>query len=127
MLGNTELARIHVLKKQSGITDDEYRSLLVGAAEVDSAKDIETPDQYYKVISCLERYLLSIGKLSSRPVGSFLDAVQKRAERILGPDYRKRLGGYLQKMGKKNLNECSDRELRRVMGFLSSIEKAERI
>jgi hypothetical protein len=45
MLGKTELARIHVLKKQATLTDDEYRTLLSGAAGVNSASAIETPDQ----------------------------------------------------------------------------------
>jgi len=126
MLGKIELGRIHILKKQAALTDDKYRSLLFGAAGVDSAAKIETPDQYYKVISCLEKYLLSVGILPSRPVGSFLDAVQKRAARILGTEYRKRLSGYLRKMGKTKLEDCNDRDLRRLMGFLSSIEKTGR-
>lgn len=132
-LGKSELARIHILKKDAAITDDEYRALLFGAAGVDSAADIETPDQYYRVISCLEKYLVSIGKESKgkppqngrKP--SFLEAVQKRAERILGPAARMRMAGYLRKMGKKTLADCSDRELRRVMGFLSSVEREGKI
>jgi hypothetical protein len=35
------------------------------------------------------------------------------------------MAGYLRKMGKKELIDCSDRELRRVMGFLSILEKQE--
>jgi hypothetical protein len=128
MLGKTELARIHVLKKEAGLTDEDYRSLLIGAARVDSAADIETPDQYYKVISALEKYLVSIGKPpTGRPVPvSFLEAVQERAKRILGHGYQGRMSGYLRKMGKKDLYDCSDRELRRVMGFLSSLERQEK-
>jgi hypothetical protein len=65
MPGKTELARIHILKKEAALTDDEYRALLLGAAKVSSAADIETPDQYYKVVFALEKYLASIGKTPS--------------------------------------------------------------
>ena len=71
MLGKKELARIHVLKKEAGLDDEEYRALLHGAAGVSSAANIETPDQYYKVIIAIEKYLLSIGKLpTGRPAPS---------------------------------------------------------
>jgi hypothetical protein len=132
MLGKTELARIHILKKEAGITDDEYRSLLSGAAGVASAADIETPDQYYKVLFALEKYLVSIGKPpTGRPIPAsgkptFMETVQERAKHILGPGYRKRMSGYFRKMGRADLQDCSPRELRRVMGFLSTVERKEK-
>jgi len=131
MPGKTELARIHVLKKEAGLSDGEYRALLHGAAGVDSAAKIETPDQYYKVITALEKYLGSIGKPpTGRPAPSSVkrtvyDVVRDRAKRLMGDGYHRRLTGYLRKMGKKELGDCSDRELRRVMGFLSILEKQE--
>jgi hypothetical protein len=133
MPGKTELARIHVLKKEAGLTDEEYRVLLRSAAGVNSAAKIETPDQYYKVITALEKYLVSIGKPpTGRPVPSskkrtLFEVVQDRAKRLMGENYRKRMAGYLRKMGKKELIDCSDRELRRVMGFLSILEKQEEV
>jgi hypothetical protein len=127
MIGKTELARIHILKKEAALTDDEYRSLLSGAAGVSSAADIDTPDRYYKVIFALEKYLLSIGKTPSgrqeNKKKTFVKAVVERAKHILGPTYRNRLAGYLRKMGKTDLRDCSDRELRRVMGFLLTVER----
>ena len=126
MPGKTELARIHILKKEAALTDDEYRSLLSGAAGVSSAADIETPDQYYKVVFTLEKYIASIGKTPSGRAANkrtLSETVLNRAKRILGPGYRNRITGYLRKMGKTDLGDCSDRELRRVMGFLSSIER----
>jgi ribosomal protein S17E len=128
MPGKTELARIHILKKEAALTDDEYRSLLSGAAGINSAADIETPDQYYKVVSTLEKYIASIGKTPSGRAANkrtLSETVLDRAKRILGPGYRNRIAGYLWKMGKTDLGDCSDRELRRVMGFLSSVEKRE--
>ncbi|MDR2186367.1 MAG: regulatory protein GemA [Treponema sp.] len=123
MIGKKELARIHILKKDSGITGEDYRSLLSGAAGVDSAAGIETPDQYYKVITALSNLLAARGGLPLRSSGgekpSFRGAVKTRAHKILGANYRVRLAGYLRKMGRADLDQCSDRELRRVMGFLS--------
>ncbi|MDR0878967.1 MAG: regulatory protein GemA [Treponema sp.] len=129
MPGKTELARIHVLKKEAGITDEEYRSLLNGAAGVGSAAEIESPDQYYKVIKTLEKYLISTGKPpTGKPVPAakrktLFEVVQDRAKHILGPGCQNRMAGYLRKMGKNDLYDCSDRELRRVMGFLSTVER----
>jgi hypothetical protein len=132
MPGKTELARIHVLKKEAGLNDSEYRILLSGAAGVTSAAEIKLPDQYCRVIAALEKYLVSIGKPpTGRPVPvskqrTLYEAVEIRARHILGPGHQNRLAGYLKKMGKQELTDCSDIELRRVMGFLSSIERKEK-
>ncbi|MDR1903395.1 MAG: regulatory protein GemA [Treponema sp.] len=130
MIGKTELARIHVLKKEAALTDDEYRSVLSGAAGVSSATDIDTPDQYYRVVFALEKYILSIGSIPSAHQGNkkkpIREVVVERAQHILGPGYRGRMAGYLKKMGKADLRDCSDRELRRVMGFLSAVERKQK-
>ena len=131
MIGKKELARIHILKKEMGITDKDYRSVLSGAAGVEYAAEIETPDQYYRVITALSNLLTAQGKIPSvKCTGGkkhlFRDAVKARAGRILGANYQVRLAGYLRKMGKADLNQCSDRELRRVMGFLSKVDREGR-
>ncbi|MDR2663671.1 MAG: regulatory protein GemA [Treponema sp.] len=124
MIGNKELARIHAMKKQAELTDEDYRLLLSGAAGVDSAKDIETPDQYYKVITALSNLLMAKnGQSACGTKHTFRDAVKARAARILGENYQVRLSGYLRKMGKPDLNHCTDQDLRRVMGFLSNIDR----
>jgi hypothetical protein len=50
----------------------------------------------------------------------FENAVRARAGRILKD--KTRLDGYLEKMGRSSLSDCSDWELRRIMGFLSKLE-----
>jgi hypothetical protein len=128
MIGKKELARIHVLKKEACLSDEDYRSLLFGTAGVSSAKDIDTADQYYAVIAGLEKYIVSIGKIPSgrewRKVLTLMEVVQHRARRVMGEAYERRMGGYLRKIGKASLSECSQWELRGIMGFLSRIEKA---
>ncbi|WP_428769339.1 regulatory protein GemA [Treponema sp. HNW] len=46
---------IHTAKNKTGQTDEEYRCLLVGAAGVESAKDIQSWSQYYAVMSAYRR------------------------------------------------------------------------
>jgi hypothetical protein len=123
MIGNRELARIHAMKKQAELTDEDYRTVLAGAAGVDSAKDIETPDQYYNVITALSNLLTARNSPAGGNRQTFRDAVKARAARILGENYQVRLSGYLRKMGQPDLNHCTDLELRRVMGFLSNIDR----
>jgi hypothetical protein len=128
MIGKKELARIHILKKEACLSDEDYRPLLFGAAGVSSAKDIDTADQYYAVIAGLEKYIMSIGRIPSgrtrHRVMTLMEAVEQRARRIMADAYARRMGGYLRKIGKASLSECSQWELRGIMGFLSRIEKA---
>jgi hypothetical protein len=127
MIGKTELARIHILKKEACLCDEDYRALLSGAAGVYSAKDIDSADQYYAVITGLEKYIMSIGKIPSgqvrRKVMTLMEVVEQRAKLVMGEAYERRMGGYLHKMGRQSLCECSQRELRGIMGFLSRVEK----
>jgi hypothetical protein len=128
MIGNKELARIHSMKKEAELTDEDYRLLLSGAAEVESAKDIATPDQYYRVITALSNLLMAQGKIPFGKSGkqTFRDAVTAKALRVLGVARQTRLSGYLRKMGKASLAGCNDWELRKITAFLSRIEKQEK-
>ena len=118
------------MKKEADITDDDYRVLLSGAAGVESSKDIETPDQYYRVITALSNLIMAKGKI---PFGKsvekqpFCNAVKAKANQVLGKDYQARLSGYLRKMGKADLVECNAWELRQIMGFLSRVGKQENV
>jgi hypothetical protein len=129
MIGKKELARIHILKKEACLSDEDYRCLLYGAAKVESAKDIDTVDQYYAVIVSLEKYILSTGKIPGGQTHhkkmTLTEVVMERAKRVMGENYQKRMSGYLAGMNRKSLAECPDRELRRIMGFLSHIENGK--
>lgn len=59
---NKKLAIIHIARKQCGLDDNSYRSLLSGSAGVESAKKIETEAQYRKVIEAFK----SLGFKSTR-------------------------------------------------------------
>lgn len=127
---NKMLALIHLQKNKAKITDEQYIGILLDHAGVDSASKIESIKQFKSVIDALNKILIAQGKA---PLGSsqnftsqsqrFLNAVRAKANAVLGNHSKNRLQGYLSKMGKSCLEDCSMRELRRVMGFLSIIEK----
>jgi hypothetical protein len=111
------LTRIHAMKKEANITDEDYRALLSGAAGVDSAKDIKSQAQYNRVIKALLNLRVAQGKNIL-----FEKAVYLKAKRILGTTWRARLSGYLKRLNKTALADCNDWELRQIMGFLSKVE-----
>lgn len=127
---NKMLALIHLQKNKAKITDEQYIGILLDHAGVDSASKIENIKQFKSVIDALNKILIAQGKA---PLGSsqnftpqsqrFLNAVRAKANAVLGNHSKNRLQGYLNKMGKSCLEDCSMRELRRVMGFLRIIEK----
>ncbi|MEL3903749.1 MAG: hypothetical protein P1P63_01330 [Treponemataceae bacterium] len=127
------LALIHMQKAKAALTDDEYLSILLDHAGVDSASKIENIKQFKTVINVLNKILISKGL---EPLGNqgnynpkelqFLNAVRAKANTVLGFRNGKRLSGFLKKIGKEKLEDCSFRELRRVMGFLSTIERTGR-
>jgi hypothetical protein len=125
IMDNKKPARIHAMKKEAGITGEDYRSLLSGAAGVDSAKDIPSQAGYNRVIRALSN-LLAAQSSGRHPANYFLEkAVYARAKRVPGPKWRGRLAGYLKRPGKTKPAECGERELRQIMGFFSKPEKTE--
>lgn len=46
---------IHVAKRQTGLSDEQYRALLSGAAGVESAKDIKSWAQYRAVMAAFRK------------------------------------------------------------------------
>ena len=115
-----KLAVIHIARKQCGLDDACYRELLRSCAGVESSADLKTEAQFSAVMEAFNR----LGFISARTKASrMLDAVRARAYTILGPGYEKRLAGYLAKMGRSSLAGCKFQELRRIMAFLSTIER----
>ena len=53
-LPRKQLALIHVAKRETGLSDDEYRVFLQGAAGIDSAKDIRNQGQFEAVMAAFE-------------------------------------------------------------------------
>lgn len=121
------LALIHIQKARAALTDEEYASFLLATAGVESASKIKTPEGFRRVISGLNKILIAKGlePLERRRSknDAFLNAIKTRANAVLGSRAEKRLSGFLNKMGKANLEDCNPHELRRVMGFITNIER----
>jgi hypothetical protein len=62
----TKLALIHVAKTKTGLTDDEYRAFLAGAAGINSAADIEWESQFQDIMSGFKK----LGFASSKPLAT---------------------------------------------------------
>ena len=126
------LSLIHLQKAKAHLDDELYVTMLYSCASVDSAAKITTIQQFEALVTALNKVLAAQGQ---SPLGdrnyiphssAFLNAVKLRACRILGPMWEQRLTGYLKKIGQSQLEECSHTQLRRVMGFLSAIERGNR-
>jgi len=118
---------IHTQKTRAGIDDEAYCCILMGAANVQSSRDLQTVPQFSAVITALNNLLIAQGKTplggSVQPVPRNIYLLEKRAERIFGTDKDKRFGGFIRKLGKKSVNDLSPWEIRKCHGFLSRIEQ----
>lgn len=124
------LSLIHLQKAKAHLDDEAYVTILYSCAAVDSAAKITTVQQFEAVITALNNILTAQGQapLGDRAyvphAASLLHAIKVRACRILGISWEQRLAGYLKKIGKARLEECTPSQLRRVMGFLSTVERS---
>jgi hypothetical protein len=126
---------IHAQKTRSGIDDEAYCSILMGAANVQSSLDMNTVSQFTAVITALNNLLVSLGKAplngfwglgrSEQPLSREAYALKKRAERMFGPDTDGRFGGFIRKLGKNSVHDLSPLEIRKCHGFLTKIERQE--
>ena len=126
------LALIHLQKTKSALSDEVYVTILYNNAGVDSAAKMDSLKQFKAVINALNKVLIAQGQ---QPLGNsnnytpkdlrFLAAVRAKAQTVLGTKhYQQRLDGYLRKMHCTRLEDCTSQQLRRVMGFLSTIERS---
>lgn len=67
----SKMALIHVAKTKTGLSDENYRALLSGAAGIDSAKDLEYEDQFQAIMESFAglgfQSWKKEGKTTSRP------------------------------------------------------------
>ena len=109
---------IQTARRTLNLRDEEYVSILLGAAGVDSATKIVTERQFLAV----KKVIASLGFQSS-PLQYHL---QKRAKELLGKDWKNRLAGYCKsRFGKGSIYQLTNKELRSVMGFLNGLDKGE--
>lgn len=125
------IALIHLQKAKAAISDEVYVTILYNNAGVDSAAAMDSLKQFKAVINALNKVLIAQGQTPLGNTGNynlneqrFLNAVRAKAQAVLGTEhYRSRLTGYLKKMRCASLENCDAWQLRRVMGFLSTLER----
>lgn len=107
---------IQTARRTLNLRDEEYVSILLGAAGVDSATKIVTERQFLAV----KKVFSSLGFQSS-PLQYH---VQKRAKEVLGKDWKNRLASYCKsRFGTSSLHRLSGKELRSILGFLNGLNK----
>lgn len=120
---------IHIQKGKIGLTDDDYRVILESTTGESSCSKLNY-SQLFQVFNNLNNILKKQGKkaliFKKNTDATLQEAVVNRAEKILGPACQTRLQGFLQKIGKNSIQDCNFQELRRVMGFLSTIERSQK-
>lgn len=119
---------IHAQKSSAGLDDATYRTIIYGATGKSSCTECS-----YKELNAvfydLNTVLLKRGKepfkfFAHYEKPSLLDAVIARAKKILGEDWQNRIDQFLTaKVRKTTLNCLNQKELRQVMGFISTVER----
>lgn len=123
---------IHMQKKAAGITDYEYRAIIHSATGKESCGNCD-PKELFTVFNDLNTLLEQKGRNrfffhklpETKGTFAFEDAIIAKAKNVLGSDWHKRLTGYLKKINKNTLAECSGKEKRQIMGWLSSTARKE--
>ena len=121
-LSSTQIAKIHVAKKQLGLSDDEYRSIL-SSFNVKSSKDLKQ-SQWLE----LENYFIKLGfqpKQSPKYTKNNRDRCLHKIQSILD-QYKlptNYLNGISQRMFKKDIGQCNPKELQSVLISLIKYSK----
>jgi hypothetical protein len=119
---NRELARIHLLAKQLGLTREQYEAVLwAQQAGCDSAADLDEHGRR-KVIEQLEARLAAGRTVEGTPPRNMDRPLMRKIRAQLaegGKPWAYAAGTAKKLCGKSNLDWCSDDELSRVVAALA--------
>lgn len=121
-------AIIHAQKNTAALTDDEYRMVLYGATGKTSCTEC-TAMELQKVYTDLNEILEKKGLRKygfPRRKSSVQTAAVMRAKKVFGADWQTYLDGFLRKIGADNLASCTDKQIRRVMAYISAVERRQK-
>ena len=122
------ISLIHAQKNAAKLDEECYRTIIFGATGKQSCTDCDVKE-LRSVFNDLNIVLERQGKETFRFFPKYeqptqLDAVKARAQKILGTDWQKRLDEFVQTKVRKTTLAClTQKELRQVMGFLSTVER----
>lgn len=124
---------IHMQKNAASLSDDEYRLIIAGATGKESCSVCDMKELYsvfHDMNAVLENkghrpfYFHKVNNSNTKP--SVKDAVVSRCKKLFGDNWNDRLQGFLNRMGKKSLFNCNDKEVRQIMGWLSTLERKQK-
>lgn len=127
------IGMIHMQKSAAHITDDGYRLILIGATGKLTCTECSIKE-LFAVHKDLNTLLIKQGqkafifhrspKHSNKP--TIQNAVVARAKKVLGKNWKERLDGFLQKLNRPSVKDCTENEIRRIMGWISTTERRQK-
>lgn len=125
------ISKIHAQKNAAGLDDATYRIIISGASGKQSCTECSMKE-LKQIFTDLNSILEKQGKQTFRyyprwEQPTLKDAVTARAKKILGEDWQNRLDSFAKsRFSKKSYTQCDGSELRRIMAFLTAVERRER-
>lgn len=127
------IGMIHMQKSAAHITDDGYRLILMGATGKLTCTECSLKE-LFAVHKDLNTLLVKQGQKAfifhRRPNHSnkptIQNAVVAKAKKVLGENWKERLDGFLHKLNKTSVKDCTENEIRRIMGWISTTERRKK-
>lgn len=123
------ISLIHAQKKVSHLNDENYRTIIYGATGKQSCSECDMSELksiFNDLNVILERQNQKTFRFFPSRQTTQKEAVIVRAKNILGEDWEARITQFVQSRVKKHsLSLCTQKELRQVMGFISTIGRME--
>lgn len=122
------ISLIHLQKKEAALEEGVYRIIIFSATGKESCGECSL-SELKAVFTDLNSVLEKQGKKPfsfyyRRELPELKDAVRARARKILGDDWQNRIDSFAQaKFSKAKYMLCSKSELRRIMAFLTNMER----
>lgn len=127
------IGMIHMQKSAAHITDDGYRLILMGATGKLTCSECSLKE-LFAVHKDLNTLLVKQGQKafifhrgpnhSNKP--TIQNAVETRARKVLGENWKERLDGFLHKLNRTSVKDCTENEIRRIMGWISTTERRQK-
>lgn len=123
------VALVHAQAARLSLPDGEYRAVLFaetgrGSCTECSVAELRRAFLAFNLLLIRSGLAPFSGAPSYRP--SLADAVRARARTVLGDAWEIRLSGFLDGAGLPPVASCSPAQLRRILAFLSGVEKRGR-
>lgn len=127
------IGMIHMQKSAAHITDDGYRLILMGATGKLTCSECSIKELFavHKDLNTLlvkqgQKAFVFHGSPNHSNKKTIQNAVVARAKKVLGENWKERLDGFLQKLNKTSVKDCTENEVRRIMGWISTTERRQK-